>query len=149
MAHDSRATIWLLALLTFVFVSGAAAALWLEYVLRPKDPFSETIEIITQKVDGKTFVNEQVPLDGYHYENCTFQNTTFLYNGGRFAFNGNTIEGLFLRSNVNEINQFVRLMGGFGMLSVPAVNEEGNVSFAGVNFDDGPMTLNPGTDKAP
>lgn len=30
---------------------------------------------------GKTFANQTVPLDGYEYINCDFNNVTFLYNG--------------------------------------------------------------------
>lgn len=32
-------------------------------------------------ITGKTFVNETVPLDGFHYDRCKFINVTLEYNG--------------------------------------------------------------------
>jgi hypothetical protein len=39
------------------------------------DPYSPTIVV------GKSFKNEVVPLDGYFYVSCIFENVTFVYNG--------------------------------------------------------------------
>lgn len=46
-------------------------------------------------VVGKSFKNEQVPLDGYAYSNCHFSNVTFLYNGTTpLQFTHNEMSGL-------------------------------------------------------
>ena len=43
---------------------------------------------------GKTFHNQEVLLDGYAYESCTFVNVTFVYNGTTpLQFAGNHVEG--------------------------------------------------------
>ncbi len=48
-----------------------------------KDPktfiFSDASKPI--QVTGRTFDNQRVPLDGYEYSHCIFNNVTFLYNG--------------------------------------------------------------------
>lgn len=39
------------------------------------------------------FTNERVGVDGKHFINCTFTNVKLVYNGGLFAFEGNSFEG--------------------------------------------------------
>ena len=34
-----------------------------------------------EQIKGKTFSNQDVLLDGYHYEGCTFQSCAFVYAG--------------------------------------------------------------------
>jgi len=42
-------------------------------------------------VSGKKFEDQDVPLDGYIYEQCTFKNTCFLYEGGAFGLHNSTV----------------------------------------------------------
>ena len=45
-----------------------------------------------KRIKGKPFVNQDVPLDGHHYEGCTFQSCTFVYAGvDSFGLDDNTI----------------------------------------------------------
>jgi hypothetical protein len=46
-----------------------------------------------QVVSHKTFEDQDVPLDGYIYENCTFKNTCFMYGGGAFGLHNSTVTG--------------------------------------------------------
>ena len=36
-------------------------------------------------VTGKSFMHEEIPLDGYSYDKCTFDHVKFHYNGGPFS----------------------------------------------------------------
>lgn len=63
--------------------SSALSASWEEWAEMPLTP-----------VEGKTFRNERVLLDGFHYADCTFINPTFVYNGEKpFRMRHPTIEG--------------------------------------------------------
>ena len=45
-----------------------------------------------KKVEGRTFLQETVPLDGFEYVNCTFNQVTFLINAtAPYEFAGNTV----------------------------------------------------------
>jgi archaellum component FlaF (FlaF/FlaG flagellin family) len=51
-------------------------------------------------VVGKTFLNEKVPLDGYSYTHCTFNNVTFTYNGTTtIQVSDSTIKGFTIKSD--------------------------------------------------
>ena len=58
-----------------------------------------------KKVVGKPFSNEQVPLDGYHYENCNFQSCTFVYSA---------TDDFTLRNNVVSDDCIFRFTGAAG-----------------------------------
>jgi len=46
-------------------------------------------------VRNRVFTNEEVPLDGYDYISCNFNNVTFVYQGqAPFGFSNNTVKGL-------------------------------------------------------
>ncbi len=44
-----------------------------------------------QIVSDKKFEDQDIPLDGYVYERCTFKNICFLYDGGAFGLHNSTV----------------------------------------------------------
>jgi hypothetical protein len=70
-------------------------------------------------VAHKTFMNERIPLDGYIYSDCTFENVTFVYNGTRPTnFTGNRIVGRFRYATDNpSIDGAMAMLRGLGLLS--------------------------------
>lgn len=72
---------------------GSAASIYLNYV-RDHENVLEDVTIAaypegsTQQtlkvVSGQNFENENVPLDGYVYDHCTFTNVCLLYDGGAY-----------------------------------------------------------------
>ncbi len=63
--------------------SSAVSASWEEWDKTPLTP-----------IQGKTYRNERVPLDGFHYIDCTFVNPTFVYKGEKpFRFRDSVIKG--------------------------------------------------------
>lgn len=77
-----------------------------------------------KKVAGKTFINCEVLLDGHCYEGCTFNNVTFVFNGGRFALERNTIMGHFVKSDLRELNGMTKLLFELGHLKHDALQSE-------------------------
>ncbi len=70
-------------------------------------------------VIGKTFRNEEVPLDGYRYSNCVFINVKFVYNGTTaIGVTDSKFDGPFvLRSENAAVSGTVVLMKWSGYLS--------------------------------
>ncbi len=50
-------------------------------------PYPAPMQIVS---DAK-FEDQDVPLDGYIYERCTFKNICFLYDGGAFGLHNSTV----------------------------------------------------------
>lgn len=119
-------------LVAAVFFSGGAVALWVDYLIRPENPFKGTINKITKTVTGKTFRNEVVILDGVRYEDCHFYNVKFVFNGGKTELTGNTISGFTLSTDIKEIKQYLMFAGEMGGLAFPAVGDKGPIIFTGV-----------------
>ena len=44
-------------------------------------------------ISDQTFEDQDVPLDGHIYENCTFKNICFMYDGGAYGIHNSTIKG--------------------------------------------------------
>ena len=62
-------------------------------------------------VIGKSFVNQEVPLDGFSYSDCTFRNVTLVFNGDApFDLTNNTIEGVYIRSANPALNGLIQLL---------------------------------------
>jgi len=70
-------------------------------------------------VEKKRFANERVPLDGYIYRDCTFENVTFVYNGTRgVELSGNRLVGKQrIASDNPSIDITILLLRGLGGLS--------------------------------
>jgi hypothetical protein len=50
---------------------------------QPKtDPVVQPIQLGFTEIVNQTFKNQEVPLDGYRYISCIFENVTFVYNNG-------------------------------------------------------------------
>jgi hypothetical protein len=69
-------------------------------------------------VVGKTFRNEKVPLDGYSYSNCVFDNVKLIYNGTTAAqINNSKVTGALVISSDNmAVEGVMLLLGGIGYL---------------------------------
>jgi hypothetical protein len=78
-------------------------------------------------VQGKFFKNERVPLDGFHYTRCTFENVTLVYNGGPGEFTYNTVRGFAIASDLSQINSAIKMMFDLGLLKVPAMDDTGQI----------------------
>ena len=60
-------------------------------------------QIQKKEVSNRTFRNERVPLDGYSYIGCTFENVIFEYKGeAPFSMRYNTIRGRRIVSTANS-----------------------------------------------
>ena len=105
--------------LFLLLISGAVAFDYYGYhdALQWPDPY-QPISVV-----NKAFRNEEVLLDGYSYDHCTFENVTFVYNGTtapQMMFP--TIRGSFnLRSDNVAVEGTLAMLKGFGMLQ-PDVN---------------------------
>jgi hypothetical protein len=72
-------------------------------------------------VTKKLFHNERVPLDGYRYSDCKFENVTFVYNGGPAEFSHNHVVGYSIASDSLEINAVMKMMFEMGVINGPAL----------------------------
>jgi MFS family permease len=45
------------------------------------------------RIIGQTFRNTEVPLDNYYYDDCVFENVTFVWNGGPYYLNRARVGG--------------------------------------------------------
>jgi hypothetical protein len=43
-------------------------------------------------ISDQKFENQDVPLDGYVYENCSFTNVCFMYDGGAYGLHNSTVK---------------------------------------------------------
>lgn len=70
-----------------------------------------------QRIEGKTFANTRVPLDGHAYYHCTFNNVTFVYDGTTpVIFQHNTIGGCLIASDNPSIQAAFGMMLGLGFI---------------------------------
>ena len=69
-------------------------------------------------VAGKKFINERVLLDGHEYQNCVFENVTFVYNGTTpFSVSHNRMDGTIrIHSDNPAVNGAMLLLKGFDVL---------------------------------
>jgi hypothetical protein len=85
----------------FGAVVGFAAGAWLDSIFGPTHKWRGTKEL--KLIRNRRFANEQVPVDGYKYFECTFQNCTLNYNGTtRPDISHCTFEGSMGFSSSNE-----------------------------------------------
>lgn len=122
---------WLVAA-TILFV-GASAALWADYLLRPKNPFAGTKKKIVKKFAGRLFQNEEVHLDGCSYRECTFRNVKLIHNGGKFELVKNKFSGVVISTESIEISSHVELLAQFHFLKTPIYGNTGELRMDGVS----------------
>ncbi len=120
-----------LSLWFVLFFFGAAAALWVDYFLRPKNTFVETKIRVEERVRGKFFRNMEIILDGMAYEDCNFYNVTFVYDGGFMEMTGNKIHGCDIRTNIRQIEYYVKFLGELGFVDAPFYGPNGKLEFSG------------------
>lgn len=72
-----------------------------------------------ERVRGRYFSNQQVPLDGYEYTDCTFDNVSFIYDGiTPISFSHNTVQGYFkIETNNPAFHQFYYLLERMGYIN--------------------------------
>lgn len=76
------------------------------------------------QIEGKTFSNEKVLLDGFSYKNCTFESVTFIYQGDApFELVNNTF--------VFPVHVEPQTLGLYGMASL--MNELNEIKLKGLN----------------
>ncbi len=110
-------------------VVGAAAALWIDRILRnregddsepPHDPkWAEKLQLIT----GRRFLNETVHLDGKRFINCRFDNVTFVYNGGPISMEQIEVGTFVITSDNPKLNRFSNILLALGYINTPVVSE--------------------------
>ena len=78
-----------------------------------------------EKIEGKSISNQDVALDGRHYEDCTFTSCTFIYAAtDRFGLNNNSIANdcrfLFIGAASDTLNTLKALYsaGDWGRVAV-------------------------------
>ena len=115
-----------------LFISGAAVALWIDYLLRPAPRTIEPVTNVTEFFQDRYYMNEEVLLDGCSYENCTFKSVKLVYNGGVFHFVGNTIEApISFRTESQEAQSILKFLTDLGIIQVPVIDEHGPMDFDG------------------
>ena len=101
----------IIAALQFAFLSGFI------------DKWTASESYRPTSITGRTFRNEQVPLDNHAYTDCTFVNVTFAYNGSSPAqLTNNKIGGsvMFTTENPAVFNTLA-VLKGLGFLK-PGIN---------------------------
>jgi hypothetical protein len=71
------------------------------------------------EVSDQTFTNTVVPLDWHAYHHCTFNNVTFVYNGGDVEFKYNEIHGFRIKSENRYVESGMAVLGELGLLKMP------------------------------
>jgi hypothetical protein len=101
-----------------VTLVGALSA-WIPYYMeRHYDRFDPTAPL--KVISDHRYYDEVVPLDGFDYENCDFENVSFKYNGTtKIIFNHNHVGGsVNFRSDVKSISSAIGLIGTFAHFRV-------------------------------
>ena len=111
-----------------VFFAGATSALWVDGFLRKKT----TVQIpkktkITEFFDGDHFENQEIRLDGCSYKNCTFKKVKLTYNGGKCYFSNNKLDEFWVRTEVPEIIDFIKLNNALDQLGGPLYDHRGHL----------------------
>lgn len=68
------------------------------------------------RVTGKQFINETIPLDGFHYDHCTFDNVNLEYNGDKtFGLTYNKFKGnIVIKTKNPAIKEFLAALQNLG-----------------------------------
>lgn len=84
----------------------------------------ENANIPLRQIIGKHFKNEVVPVDGYWFINCTFENVTFEYNGGSAKMDNPNPKGTFaLKTTNGTVNGSVCLLKMLGQLGTDLASQ--------------------------
>lgn len=96
------------------------------------------------RVESVSFRDTVVPLDGFDYRNCQFDNVTFKYNGTTpVQFQNNLVRGpLNFTTDNPSISSTLAVLAGFGLVPglAPNVNAE-QISGPGMRVDSGANTV--------
>lgn len=108
-------------------IVGIALGLWADVMLRKKEQVVAEDTDLTL-IEGKTFRNEKIILDGHHYRGCKFFNVTFAYGGGPLNLERNEIAGVAFETTTVETERVMLLFHQLGFLDIPVHDEFGEVS---------------------
>lgn len=79
--------------------------------------YSPGMTVPLKVIVGKRFFNEHVFLDGYSYRNCTFENVTFVYNGGHTEMIDGSFKGIpGVKSSSATVQQMLKILRGIRWL---------------------------------
>ncbi len=108
---------------------------WLPYFLQPRIPEVNS-KGKTLVVTHKYFRNEKVPLDGYRYEDCTFRNVTFVYNGTTTVqiVRAVLISPIGFHTDSSVVLGTIAALKGIGLIKpgIPLLKEHENIPFPNV-----------------
>lgn len=77
--------------------------------------FSKTDVGHLKYVYGKHYINEEVRLDGIHFDQCTFDNVTLTYDGtDNGAFSNSRFNNIRVKTNSDAVGTTVSLLALFG-----------------------------------
>lgn len=91
---------------------------WVTESLNRFGSFCETVAGTHQLrlIENQTFMNETVPLDGFHYRKCRFENVTFVWNGtGPSIMESNIFGKVRLKTSDYRITNTLALLQGMGV----------------------------------
>jgi hypothetical protein len=97
------------------------------YKMRPVYKFEYNKDAKLAVVDGRSFVNETVPIDGYKYINCTFTNVTFRYNGTTPPefMNDRFVGSVWISTGNDAVAATMAVLKGLGLSSnIPLLHGE-------------------------
>jgi hypothetical protein len=77
----------------------------------------------TRVISGQKFLDQDVPLDGYIYESCEFDNVCFLYDGGAFGLHNSVVKNHWkICAKDQRLNNFSDLEDALKMFSPKIVH---------------------------
>ena len=113
------------------------------YLIQNKNPevvhFKDTGIEHLKYVHGKHFVNEEVRVDGIHFDQCTFENVTLTYDGTDVvATSNNRFSHVRVKTNSDPVSVTVSMLKVFGFIKpgVPVLDK-----------DEKPISSIPGTEQ--
>lgn len=82
-----------------------------------------------ERIEGKTFGDERVEIDGKHFVDCSFNGTTLIFNGGRYSFEGplRWVAPSIEFSPRATAPDCIQILSFFGFLRVNAVSADGSL----------------------
>ncbi|HEX3740052.1 MAG TPA: hypothetical protein VHV29_10040 [Terriglobales bacterium] len=112
-------------LLTGVIISGltlSAVQLYRQanyQCVNPRDLDASNLDIKSlERIEGKQYSNESVEVDGKYFEDCTFENVTFIIHGKKTAafYHNNWYVGVKLLTDNASVSSFIEFTLPFRML---------------------------------
>jgi hypothetical protein len=108
---------WKLGLMLCLVASSLGMSSYSLFFRHPEPKFRVLSEDQLIHVQNKTFRNEVVELDGRHYDECTFINVTFVYQGtANVKFTHNHISGFGISTDDPSVSGTMATLKGLGLI---------------------------------